>query len=139
MAYMSAHNRNRKVNGSASQYHCEYCDLPAADWALNHEKPGLVTREDRFGKYSDDPEDYIPLCKSCHRAFDQPVTHCPKGHPYSGANLIWDNNKRKCRTCVYKRNAERQRANPLTPEQKARKLELQRIRRAKERAVNREP
>lgn len=131
MGYMSAHNRNRRVNGPASRMHCEHCDLPADHWALDHGKPGIFTERDRFGEYSNDPEDYVALCKSCHRAFDFPVTHCPKGHPYAGDNLIWDANKRKCRTCVYARNNERRKRNPLTPEQRARKTELQRIRRAK--------
>lgn len=27
-------------------------------------------------------------------------THCPKGHPYEGANLFYDAGKRKCRECV---------------------------------------
>ena len=31
-------------------------------------------------------------------------THCPKGHPYSGANLYYDQGKRKCRECVRARN-----------------------------------
>jgi hypothetical protein len=110
---------------------CEHCDLPAEHWALNHEKPGITTQRDRFGEYSNDPEDYIALCGPCHSAFDSSVTHCPNGHEYAGANLIWDANKRKCRTCVYARNNERRKRIPPTPEQKARKLELQRIRRAK--------
>lgn len=130
MGYMSAHNRNRKVNGRAAEKHCEHCDLPADDWALDHGKPGIVTTEDRFGAYSDNPDDYIPLCKSCHKAFDFPVTHCPQGHEYAGQNLIWDNNKRKCRTCVYARNAERRLRVGVTPEEHARKMELQRIRRS---------
>lgn len=33
---------------------------------------------------------------SIHRA----KTHCPRGHPYSGPNLIIDGGSRKCRTCV---------------------------------------
>lgn len=30
-------------------------------------------------------------------------THCPKGHPYSGENLIYDSGSRRCRTCRTKR------------------------------------
>jgi hypothetical protein len=37
-------------------------------------------------------------------------THCPQGHPYSGDNLLMDQGKRKCRTCVYARNRARSRA-----------------------------
>ena len=35
------------------------------------------------------------------------VTHCPAGHPYAGDNLLLDNGKRKCRTCVNRRVRER--------------------------------
>lgn len=33
-------------------------------------------------------------------------THCPQGHPYAGDNAFLDQGKRKCRTCVRRRNAE---------------------------------
>lgn len=32
-------------------------------------------------------------------------THCPRGHVYSGHNLIVRRGKRECRRCVYERNA----------------------------------
>ena len=56
----------------------------------------------------------------------------PQGHEKVGRNLLIDEGKRKCRTCVYARNRERRRTHPMTAEQKARKLELQRQRRARE-------
>lgn len=31
-------------------------------------------------------------------------THYPKGHPYSGENLFYDQGKRKCRECVRAKN-----------------------------------
>lgn len=35
-------------------------------------------------------------------------THCPKGHPYAGPNLIVDSDgKRRCRTCKNEKNRER--------------------------------
>jgi hypothetical protein len=34
-------------------------------------------------------------------------THCPKGHPYSGENLLLDGKYRKCRTCCRRRDRER--------------------------------
>lgn len=133
MGYMSAHNRVRRINGKAVEYRCEHCDMPALEWALDHGMPNLVTESDRFGRYSNNPDDYIPLCKPCHNNFDKaPITHCPKGHPYSGDNLIIDTRKRKCRTCVYARNRERQQRTEITQEQRNRKNELQRIRRAKQ-------
>lgn len=36
-------------------------------------------------------------------------THCPQGHPYSGANLVIDAGARKCRRCLNERNREAQR------------------------------
>jgi hypothetical protein len=33
------------------------------------------------------------------RAQARKITHCPKGHQYSGENLIMDNGARKCRKC----------------------------------------
>lgn len=35
-------------------------------------------------------------------------THCPKGHPYSGENLITESNgRRKCRACTRRKERER--------------------------------
>lgn len=39
------------------------------------------------------------------------VTHCPAGHPYAGKNLLLDDGKRKCRTCVNRRVRERKQRN----------------------------
>lgn len=36
---------------------------------------------------------------SANAYFNTLKTHCPKGHPYSGENLIVWRNKRMCRTC----------------------------------------
>ena len=131
MGYMAAHDRNRRAFGKASEYRCDHCDQPAQEWALAHDQEPDGVKRDRFGAYSDDPADYIPLCKPCHQTFDKAlITHCPHGHPYEGRNLMIEAGKRKCRTCVYARNNARRLRNPMTPEQKARKLELQRIRRA---------
>ena len=35
------------------------------------------------------------------------VTHCPRGHAYSGTNLIQRGNARTCRTCTNERQRER--------------------------------
>lgn len=131
---MAAHNSNRRARGRASLQRCEHCGGQAAEWALNHEKEGIVTLRDRFGEYSAEPMDYIALCKPCHQRFDAP-TVCPQGHEKVGRNLLIDEGKRKCRTCVYARNRERRRTHPMTAEQKARKLELQRQRRAREKRM----
>jgi hypothetical protein len=33
------------------------------------------------------------------RSANAEKTHCPRGHPYDGENLVIDNGARKCRTC----------------------------------------
>lgn len=34
-------------------------------------------------------------------------THCPRGHPYAGDNLVIEPGGRKCRTCISTRGARR--------------------------------
>lgn len=41
-------------------------------------------------------------------------THCPKGHPYSGQNLITRRGKRECRTCTYARNERNRKKRQAT-------------------------
>jgi len=84
---------------------------------------------------NNDPENIVILCRRCHMQTDgrlvkilklglsnlpkaiqraaeyrKSLTHCPKGHPYSGPNLkINKNGSRCCRKCVndYKREKRR--------------------------------
>ena len=42
----------------------------------------------------------------------QQRTHCPKGHPYSGSNLIQLHRRRECRACMNARSAAYKRNNP---------------------------
>lgn len=124
MSYMGTHNRIRRTLGSAEDYMCP-CGEPAKEWAYNNSSPNeQVDQQGR--RYSRDLADYDALCYRCHRLLDKAaITHCPHGHAYEGDNVLMDAGKRKCRTCVYARNRKRK----LTPEQKARRVELQRIRR----------
>jgi hypothetical protein len=74
------------------------------------------------------------MCKRCHRALDKSaITHCPSDHEYTPDNTLMDVGKRKCKTCVYAKNREYNRN--LSPAQRARKVELQRQRRAKARSA----
>jgi hypothetical protein len=43
------------------------------------------------------------------RNFQKEKTHCPKGHPYAGANLKIKRGQRVCLTCSRKQDANRQR------------------------------
>lgn len=128
--YSGAHRNTSIVRGVATGYVCE-CGNQAAEWAYDHENPCPDERTGERGqKFSVDPYRYKPMCRRCHRLFDKSaITHCPNGHPYSGDNLIVEDGKRKCRSCVYARNAARRKKFPMTPEQRERKLELQRKRR----------
>jgi hypothetical protein len=63
--YQAAHRRVRKLWGRASQYPCVMCDHQAEQWAYDWADPS--SRE----YYSDWPEFYMPLCRSCHVKFDQ--------------------------------------------------------------------
>ena len=122
--YSGAHANVTLHRGRATEYEC-LCGAQAKEWALRHGAPGI--RPNSGGQeFSTEPNDYAPMCFRCHRLYDKArITHCPQGHPYSGDNLIYDAGKRKCKTCVYARN----RARRVSPEQKARKIELQRTRR----------
>jgi hypothetical protein len=70
--YAAAHVRVRTARGSASAHACHHCARPAKDWAYDHGDP-----DEKWGRhgncvmrYSTDPDHYIPLCRKCHKAFD---------------------------------------------------------------------
>lgn len=59
------------------------------------------------GEYLRDLDDYIALCRRCHKAFDGP-TECQRGHPFDEANtIIRKDGRRRCRACT--REQERRR------------------------------
>ena len=43
-------------------------------------------------------------------AINAQKTHCPSGHPYAGRNLMYRHGQRRCRMCLNKQEARRQRA-----------------------------
>lgn len=63
-------------------------------------------------------------------------THCRKGHEWTPENTYIrpSNGHRGCRTCNRENVARIHRERPPTPEQRARALELQRLRRARAKA-----
>lgn len=126
VSYNAAHMRVRRAKGSASGQVCE-CGRPAREWAYDIRTPDAAEyTDDRGYRYSGDPDYYVPMCFRCHRVLDKgQITHCPHGHEYTEDNTILDAGKRKCKTCVYARN----RKHKPSPEQHARRMELQRIRR----------
>ena len=119
---MAAHYRIRSARGKASGHACVACGQQAYDWAYNNDAPDPDAITDDVGRvYSNDPGFYLPMCRKCHRQYD--VTHakpnCPKGHPYSGDNLVINSENRRCREC---RN-EHQRNLRKTPEHQAKERE----------------
>jgi len=137
IAYYSAHRRVWRIRGKASFHSCIRCGSQASDWAYTHDDPcPQEWISPRGYRYSGDVRRYTPMCHPCHVEYDKPeITHCPQGHEYNDENTILDAGKRKCKTCVYKRNRDRGKQFGLSPEQRARKTLLQRERRAARRAA----
>lgn len=56
--YMRRHGMVADARGKAKQHKCEHCSGQAFDWATI------------YGTDGSRPEDYMPLCRSCHIAYD---------------------------------------------------------------------
>lgn len=65
-SYAAAHNLVRKTRGKAVEHQCVLCGNQAREWALRRE---LV---DDGVEWSPNPDDYYPLCRSCHVYHDIP-------------------------------------------------------------------
>lgn len=57
-SYYVNHRRVRAELGPAWEYECAHCSSRAMDWATIHERSG------------ESPDDFMPLCKSCHNVYD---------------------------------------------------------------------
>lgn len=72
LSYNRVHIHLRKTRGRAAEMDCLHCANPAQEWALNHREPNENFRLSPRGLvYSLNFADYLPLCKRCHRAFDE--------------------------------------------------------------------
>lgn len=154
--YMRAHYAAR----NAIDKTCEHCGAnERLHAALRPDVPAEHIKIDPISKcsFSLYPLDYFALCIPCHRKLDwvELRTHCRHGHEYTPENThVKSDGSRRCRTChreqarlhnsqPEKRQIKNERdstyrtAHPMTPEQKARKLELQRQRRAVGKATSR--
>lgn len=67
--YQRAHWLVWKERGPASGYACVVCGESAAHWAYSHQSPKELTSREGW-PYSENVEDYEPLCMKCHRARD---------------------------------------------------------------------
>lgn len=66
--YQRAHTNLKRVRGKASEHTCP-CGKPARDWA--YQFTGETIREaDGSRPYSNNPDDYVAMCRSCHIQFD---------------------------------------------------------------------
>lgn len=70
VGYQGTHSRNVARFGPAESYHCELCPHQAAEWALPPSLAAEVCPVTGL-RYSLEPEDYMPLCASCHRRLDR--------------------------------------------------------------------
>lgn len=69
VGYAGAHHRVRQARGRASEHECP-CGERAEGWAYDHEDPNERVDPDNGYAYSLDQSHYIPLCVSCHSAYD---------------------------------------------------------------------
>lgn len=69
MSYVNIHHSLRLNRGPASDYIC-ICGKPAEHWAYQHTGEVLTCPQlDRL--YSEDMNDYAPMCRSCHTLLDR--------------------------------------------------------------------
>ena len=94
-SYYAKHMWILKYWGSAD--HCDLCHKESAsryEWA------------NKFHNESRNREDYIQLCPSCHRLYDQ-QDKCRKGHPYTEeTTLVNIRGHRSCLICKAERAKE---------------------------------
>ena len=68
--YTARHKRVVRQRGQAKNSECLHCGDRARDWAQLHGTDGL-----------DVENDYIPLCRKCHIAYDESMKTRTKNHP----------------------------------------------------------
>ncbi|GAA3947974.1 hypothetical protein [Microbacterium soli] len=64
-----AHDRVKRMHGSASQHRCVDCGGLAAHWSYDHRDENERI-DDKRGPYSLDPAHYEARCVPCHKRFD---------------------------------------------------------------------
>lgn len=72
VSYRVLHQRIRFHRGKASEHACAECGTVAKDWAYDgtdvNAKVGLTGGS--FCEYSTDESKYVPMCRPCHKVFD---------------------------------------------------------------------
>lgn len=98
--YRAVHKRLTRYRGPARNYQCVDCQGPAQHWSYDGGS-ALERLSDDGAPYTPELDCYSPRCNSCHKLRDAPgAPNCPRGHPFSGSNLIIrKDGSRCCRTC----------------------------------------
>lgn len=79
--YAAVHLRTEARYGHACDYCCQLCPARAEQWALPPSLVALICPATGL-RYSPDPEDYMPLCASCHTRLDR------RNPPRPGAEVL---------------------------------------------------
>lgn len=72
IGYTAAHDRVRRLHGSASEHPCSQCGDAAYHWAYDHSDPHELVQviNGSACPYSPDPDRYRPMCVPCHKEYD---------------------------------------------------------------------
>lgn len=73
-SYYTAHSRVRIERGHPKEYDCVECGGTAEEWALKADAEdivfGSINGRAKVSAYSLNLDEYQPMCKDCHRAYD---------------------------------------------------------------------
>lgn len=86
MTYNSVHNRFNETD-PASNHVCG-CGHQAKDWAYQHNSLEEVYDEKSGRPYSENPDDYLPMCRSCHFKLDATELHQKLGRALGLSNVV---------------------------------------------------
>ena len=108
------------LNGKAERSHRVSIFLSSGKWPEKHvlhkcDNPPCVRPDHLYeGTDADNMADMKARGRFHGGKFRLALTHCPKGHPYSGENLFVrkDDGARECRACMARRSSERRKNMP---------------------------
>lgn len=68
--YVAVHIRIRSAKGVASVHACQHCGMGAEQWAYDNAGGPDELVDEQGRRYCTDLDRYLPLCVTCHTAFD---------------------------------------------------------------------
>lgn len=71
IGYLAAHDRVYRARGIATAHPCVSCPAQAKDWALRKDAGTRQIDPGTGYAFSPDPDDYQPMCRSCHSRYDR--------------------------------------------------------------------